>query len=383
MKIRRIIASLLVLFFLVPAIGYVPPDIHPVRADELQDRQAQLDELRKQIEAQRQIVGSARKKETGISNEVTRLAREMNQIEREINSLDSQLDIVNRRIEKTQDEITEAEAHLTERMDVLGERLTIMYEVGDVSYLEVLLSATDFADFLTRWELLNEIVSSDQELISEIAEEQQQLEDKKKKLETNKAALLEAQRAKAAKEQQLAVVTRQRQSALKDAQQERKLYEKALNDLEKASQDIEIMIRRMQQGDDAYVGTGQFTWPTPGYTRITSKYGMRFHSILKKNKLHTGMDIGAPKGAKVVAADHGTVVTVTYNSAYGNMIIIDHGGKIASLYAHLSKFETKVGATVSKGQTIGRVGSTGWSTGPHLHFEVRKNGTPVNPNSYL
>jgi len=143
-----------------------------------------------------------------------------------------------------------------------------------------------------------------------------------------------------------------------------------------------LMIRRMQSGG-AYIGTGTFTWPAPGYTRITSEYGMRYHPILKQNKLHTGMDIGAPQGAKVVAADDGKVITVTYNSAYGNMIIIDHGGGISTLYAHLSRFATTQGAMVKKGQTIGYVGSTGWSTGPHLHFEVRKNGTPVNPKSYL
>jgi len=383
MRIRRIIASLLVLVFLVPAIGYVPPDIHPAQAGELQDKQAQLDALRKQIEAQRQMVGSARKKETGIINEISQLEREMRKIEKEISSLESQLSVVTRRIEVTQDEITAAEAHLAERMDVLGERLVIMYEVGDVSYLEVLLSATDFADFLTRWELLNEIVSSDQKMIDEIAEEQRQLEEKKKQLEANELALKEAQQAKEEKEKQLATKTKQRENALKDVQQDRKSYEKALKELEQASQEIEIMIRRMQQGNDAYVGTGMFTWPAPGNTRITSKYGMRYHPILKQNKLHTGIDIGAPKGAKVVAADNGTVITATYNSAYGNMIIINHGGGIATLYAHMSAFETKVGATVKKGQTIGRVGSTGWSTGPHLHFEVRKNGTPVNPNSYL
>jgi murein DD-endopeptidase MepM/ murein hydrolase activator NlpD len=383
MRIRRIIASLLVFAFLIPAIGYLPPAVHPVRADELKDKQSQLDALRKQIEAQRQLVGSARSKETGIISEVSKLEREIKQTENEIASLESQVKVVNRRIEVTEEEIAEAEAHLAERTEVLGERLVLIYEVGDISYLEVLLSATDFSDFLTRWELLKEIVNQDQELITTIAEERQQLEDKKKQLEVNKKALQEAQDAIKAKEQQLEAKTGQRKAALKEVQNDRKAYEKALKELEQASQEIEIMIRRMQQGDGAYVGTGKFTWPAPGYTRITSKYGMRYHPILKQNKLHTGMDIGAPQGAKVVAADSGKVMTVTYNSAYGNMIIIDHGGGISTLYAHLSKFETKAGATVTKGQTIGRAGSTGWSTGPHLHFEVRKNGTPVNPNSYL
>ena len=382
MRIRRTIVWLLVLAFLVPAIAYTPPDVHPVRADELQDKQAQLDSLRKQIEAQRQLVGAARKKETGIVNEISRLEKDINRLEKEIVSLEDQLDVVSRRIEITQDEITEAEAHLAERMDVLGERLVIMYEVGDVSYLEVLLSATDFADFLSRWELLKEIVSQDRTLISKINEERRQLEEKKQQLEANKKYLQEAQQARKIKESQLEQKNKERQAALKQVQQDRKLREQALRELEQASQEIELMIRRMQ-GGGAYIGTGKFTWPAPGNTTITSKYGMRLHPILKVNKLHTGIDIRAPKGAKVVAADDGKVITVTYNSAYGNMIIIDHGGGIATLYAHLSRFATTQGAIVKKGQTIGYVGSTGWSTGPQLHFEVRKNGNSVNPNSYL
>lgn len=110
---------------------------------------------------------------------------------------------------------------------------------------------------------------------------------------------------------------------------------------------------------------------------------MRFHPILKKNKMHTGMDIGAPKGANIVAAENGTVIQAGWNNAYGNMIVINHGGNLVTLYAHASKLLVSVGQQVTKGQVIAKVGSTGYSTGPHLHFEVRKNGDPVNPSSYL
>ncbi len=383
MKTRRIVAFMLVFIFLIPAIGLITPEVRSVRADELQDRRAQLENLQRQIQAQRQLVGSARKKETGILSEIGRLERQINQTQKEINSLESQFNAVSNRIEMTQEEINKAEVHLAERTKALNDRLVKMYELGDISYLEVLFSASDFGDFLTRWEFLNEIVNKDQELIFTVAEERRQLEEKKKGLEDNQKKLLEVQAAKRDKEVELQDKTGQRQVALKDVQKEKRLYEQALKELEQASLEVERMIQRMQQGSGAYQGTGKFTWPAPGYKSITSKYGMRFHPIVKQNKLHTGIDIRAPKGAKIVAVDSGRVLQVSYNAAYGNMIIIDHGGGIATLYAHLSKFEVSSGANVTKGQVIGRAGSTGWSTGPHLHFEVRKNGTPVNPNTYL
>ena len=375
---RKIIAWMLVLVCLVPL--FKTP---MVWADELQDKQAQLEELRRQIEAQRQLVGSARKKEKGILQEISRLEREIDRTQREIDSLESQVRVVNNRIEITQDDITKAEVHLAERTEVLNERLVKIYEVGDISYLEVLLSASDFGDFLTRWELLNEIVKQDQELISSINEERRQLNEKKQQLEDNQRQLIEVQEAKREKEEELQDKAEQRQTALQDVQRERRLYEQALKELEQASLEVERMIQRLQQNTGSYQGTGTFTWPAPGYKRITSDYGMRYHPIIKQTRLHTGIDIGAPSGAKVVAADSGRVIYVGYNSAYGNMIIIDHGGGISTLYAHLSRFEVSTGTNVIKGDTIGRVGSTGWSTGPHLHFEVRKNGTPVNPNNYL
>jgi murein DD-endopeptidase MepM/ murein hydrolase activator NlpD len=155
-----------------------------------------------------------------------------------------------------------------------------------------------------------------------------------------------------------------------------------MEELERASAEAEAMILRLQ-GKGGSIGTGTYTWPAPGYRNITSSYGMRYHPILKVNKLHTGIDIGAPSGAKIVAADSGTVIYSGWLGAYGNAIIIDHGAGISTLYGHQSARLVSVGAKVTKGQTIGKVGSTGWSTGPHLHFEVRKNGNPINPRSYV
>ena len=145
----------------------------------------------------------------------------------------------------------------------------------------------------------------------------------------------------------------------------------------------EILALAMQGIDTKYIG-GEFAWPVPGYTRITSKYGMRTHPITGIYKLHTGVDIGAPMGANFVAANDGIVVKAGYNGAYGNMVIIDHGGGVQTLYAHGSEILVKVGDVVKKGETaVLKVGSTGYSTGAHAHFEVRINGETTDPLPYI
>ena len=131
-----------------------------------------------------------------------------------------------------------------------------------------------------------------------------------------------------------------------------------------------------------YVG-GDFVWPVPGYNGITSKFGMRTHPITGVYKLHTGVDIGAPTGANFVASNKGIVIAAEYNTAYGNFVMIDHGGGIQTLYAHGSQIVTSVGQEVNAGDVVLKVGSTGYATGPHAHFEVRINGTPVEPLTYL
>ena len=144
----------------------------------------------------------------------------------------------------------------------------------------------------------------------------------------------------------------------------------------------EILQLALQGIDTQYIG-GVLAWPVPGYTRISSNYGMRYHPILHVNKLHTGVDIAAPMGANFVAANDGIVTKAGYNGAYGNMVIIDHGGGISTLYAHGSEILVQVGQTVKRNDPILKVGSTGYSTGPHAHFEVRINGVVTNPIEYI
>jgi murein DD-endopeptidase MepM/ murein hydrolase activator NlpD len=359
--------------------------ILPVYANNIQDQQQRLEEVNQQINQQRSKVNQARHLERNIMGQISNLDNNINKAESELKYIGERIAYLQEDISKTEKEIKTSEESLAEQSDILGKRLVHIYEKGgDVSYLEVLFSATDIKDFLTRYDFLNTIVEQDVQLIETINKEKKELSLRKCNLEIKQKELIKVQADQVSQKENLDCQKDEKQKILGNVRQEKEAYERALKELEQSSREIEAIIRQYQAGNNSgQTGTGTYTWPTPGYTNITSEYGMRFHPILKQRKLHTGVDIGAPMGANIVAADSGTIMYAGWMSGYGQVLIVDHGGGMSTLYAHQSSFLVKKGDNVTKGQAIGKVGSTGWSTGPHLHFEVRINGSPTNPNGYI
>ncbi len=359
--------------------------IFPVYADNIQEQQQKLQNVGRQIDQQRSNVNQARQREKTVMGQIFGLDQDINKTESEINYTDDRIAYLKQNIEEVEGEIKVSEEALAEQSDTLGNRLVFIYEKGgDVSYLEVLLSAADIKDFLTRYDLLNMIVEQDVELIKAINKEKKELSLKKCDLEIKQKELVNIQANQMGQKEILDSQKEEKQKLLGSVRLEKKKQEQALNELERESRQLEAIIRQYQSGNTgSQAGTGTFSWPAPGYTNITSPYGMRLHPILNERRLHTGMDIRAPMGATIVAADSGTVIFAGWMSGYGQVIIVDHKNDLSTLYAHQSSFLVSKGANVSKGQAIGKVGSTGWSTGPHLHFEVRVKGTPTNPIGYV
>jgi len=355
----------------------------PAYGGQLEEKQQELQAVQQEIAKRRAQIKRAKQQEKDIMKQIEVIEKSMEETRNEIEVLDARVSVVEDDIEAIEKDIQRADEHLGQQTGYLAQRLVAVYESGDVSYLEVLLDSTDIVDFLTRYDLLNEMLNQDVQLIEQIQAERSELESKKEQLEAKKNDLLYTKKKREAQAKFLEEQADMKQEVLAQVQTQREQYEKALEELEQTSRELERLIRSLQKPDSAYQGTGVFCWPVPGYSGVTSEYGMRYHPILGVRKLHTGIDIGAPQGARVVAADGGTVIHTGWMGGYGNTIVVDHGGGISTLYAHLSAYKASVGTRVDKGEVIGLVGSTGFSTGPHLHFEVRKNGTPVNPRGWI
>lgn len=286
-------------------------------------------------------------------------------------------------IAKKETELSAKEKEEQSQYELFKKRVRVMYENGETGYLGILLSTDDFSSLLSRYEVISQIIDYDKNLIKQINEKITEIATAKAALQSDKTENETLKASLVQKSASLKAKSDESEQMMKKLEQNEEEYKKAYAEYEKEEAKIEKQIQaELAKLSGDYVG-GTFLWPCPGHTTITSTFGWRYHPILHVNKLHTGTDIKALTGTKVVAANSGTVVTSEYNSAYGNYIIINHGGGKATLYAHLSKRQVQKGGSVTKGQQIGLVGSTGYSTGAHLHFEVRINGAPVNPMTYF
>ena len=313
----------------------------------------------------------------------------MRRIQGELDSAQDEFESINDQLENTEEQIqsnTELATRLTAKMQsqtkVLHRRIRDIYKNGQVNYVDVLFGAKDFNDFVSRMDILKRILAYDNALIQSTKADRQALEKAKAQLESDRLKIIDLRKQAAVKRDQVAGRRQERQGVLNAATYEREMAERAYRELIETSKQIETMIRRIQSGEKNIGGsTGTMVWPAEG--EITSPFGWRVHPIFGTQRLHTGIDIGADYGDATRAADGGVVIHSDWMGGYGNAVIIDHGNGISTLYAHNSQLLVSEGQTVAKGQTVARVGSTGYSTGPHLHFEVRQNGTPVNPLNFL
>ena len=370
-----------VLAFLLCSISIVSY----VQAEEMEDLKIQQEELQNQIDDATGELESVQDELSENLQQIQKLDEKIQASQEQLEELTTKITELQEQIDEVEEKLEVAEERYNKQKEILEVRLVTMYETSDTQYLDVILSSRSVSDFLSNYFLITELTNYDTELLDDMKSQKDEIESTKKKLnnakkqyatmkqnETKTAKILE--NTKSVRENFIAKLSEQE----KDIQAKIDEYNAEFEEVNK-----EILSLALQGIDTQYIG-GELAWPIPGYTRITSKYGMRTHPITGVYKLHTGVDVSAPMGANFVAANDGIVTKAGYNGAYGNMVIIDHGGGVSTLYAHGSEIMVQVGDTVKRGETVVlKVGSTGYSTGPHAHFEVRLNGVVTDPIPYI
>ncbi len=348
---------------------------------ELEEKQNQINT---QIEEKSEELTQVQEEISSVMQEIQNLNERIIGYEEEIQTLNIQTEELKLSIEELEKKLAISQESYNKQKKALEERLIVLYESGETNYLDVLLNSKSLSDFISSYYLISEIAKYDTELLEELERDKNEIETNKESLEEQRERLKSIRNNR----ERTSIVlenTRVLQNNYKNQlSDEEKVLQEQIEEYERQVREVEseILLLTMANIDSDYTG-GIMAWPVPGYTRITSEFGMRLHPILHVYKLHTGIDIGAPMRANFIAAADGVVIKAGLNGAYGNMVVIDHGGGISTLYAHGDEIMVNVGQEVKRGEIVLKVGSTGYSTGPHAHFEVRVNGECVQPLNFL
>lgn len=356
--------------------------------DEIKKTEGEKSKKKTELKKIEEKINELKKSQSNTKGYIQSLDVELNGITASLETLEGQKAQKEIEIAETEAELEEAKIVEAEQYESMKLRIKFMYENGNESYLDMILTADSISDLLNRAEYISKITEYDREMLTKyqeikasveateaiLKEEHVQLEGLVAQTKDEQAAmeaLISAKATELARYENDIVMSEELEAEMEE---ELQALEKELKELEKRL--------KQEQSKVVYDG-GQFKWPVPGYYNVTSNFGWRTHPIFKIQRLHNGIDIGAPTGTPIIAAYAGEVVVATYQAAAGNYIMINHGSNLYTVYMHMSKFNVKVGQSVKQGDTIGLVGSTGNSTGPHLHFSVRLNGEYVNSGPYV
>ena len=346
---------------------------------------ATLSQIRNNIKNKQQELNESRAKEKSLGDQVNSLEQQINSKQSDIDELEASISEAQAKLETLEEELAAAEEKVNAQNENLNARLRNMYKNGSVGFIDVLMDSGSFSEFLNNLSLVEKVYTSDQDVLEELQKAYDEIDAKKKEIETLQAELSESkatmEEQKSSLEADKASVEKKKSEIAADSAE----TQRELDKLEADAQALTSSIRDSGSSSSSskYNG-GIMAWPVPSCHTVSSGYGGRIHPTTGKYKFHGGLDIPGSYGSAIVAANSGKVIWAgNRGDSYGNYVIIDHGGGVSTLYGHSSKVLVSTGQSVSRGQRIANVGSTGRSTGPHCHFEVRINGSRVNPTPYV
>lgn len=361
-------------------------------AKTLTELQNERDQLSKQTKEAQQKLKEAQQKQADVEAEITAMDDVINAAQKELDSAQADLDDVTARLEASQKALEEANIKREQQFVTFSGRMRFFYENSQLSYLDILLQSEGFSDMLRRLQYIDDIMSYDQNLLTELTATQNEIKTRTEEIKVEKEQSEYLLGVAQEKMDSLDAIVAEKRRLVESYAQDEAKYNQLISSNEKASQEAQAMINKIlaeqTPSTTSYVYTGgQLNWPVPSRSAssssLSSGYVSRNRPIGRGSEFHTGYDIPASYGSAVVAAEAGTVIYAGWMSGYGNTIMINHGNGLVTLYGHNSSLTVSKGDTVSRGQQVAKIGSTGNSTGNHCHFEVRVNGSHTNPEPYL
>lgn len=363
---------------------------------EIQNAKNEKGKLNAGLEDTKKLVQSLKEGKSSVENYIHELDTGMEEIQGRIGEIEEQISENEVLREEASEELVRARQERQDRYEEMKRHLRFMYTAQADTFFEILTAASDIGDLLNRNTYVEAVAAYDDRILEEYSQAVKRVEEKEKELEEaeKKLEISKDEKMVEAASLQLLIDAKQEEVYQYDAEigsreEQAAAYQKLINEqnaqiaaLEAALAEQKRILEEQNRQTRSYDG-GMFTFPCPSYTRISDDYGMRLHPTLGVKMMHNGVDFASPSGSPILAAYDGTVVAASYSSSMGNYVMIDHGDGLVTLYMHASKLLVSSGEEVSAGKKIALVGSTGRSTGPHLHFGVRKNGSYVSPWNYL
>ena len=394
------LAALLTLSLVFSVLGSTAALASKSQIDSIEVEKQKLQEQRADMQAG---IDELKNQKADVLSQKAALDEQNELARQEIELIDEQIEVYTRLIAEKAQEVEDAKGTEERQHETFTDHMRAMEENGRYTYLDILFNCSSLSDLLTAIDDISEIMNADKRLYDQYTAAREHTEQVKAEYEQTLADLGDKQEALNADKLEL---ESQIEEAVKlivelEADIEKAVAEYEANEAAEAALQAQLDAiaaeiarqeeearKKAEEQKQEYTGTGStatgsYVWPCPASTIVTSEYGWRVHPIFQTERFHAGIDISANSGSTIVAADSGTVSVATYSSSYGNYVMIYHSSGAYTLYAHMSSMAVSAGDTVSQGDTIGYVGSTGWSTGPHLHFEIRSNGSTVDPLGYF
>lgn len=395
-KVVCILLSAAIVF----AFTYSEP-AYAVTNESIRQKEAEIAEAKEEVKNLKSnltdieaLKAELEKSKNDLTAYVTQLDNELSDIQEKIAQYNTLISEKEQQIAETTEDLNLAIKQQEDQYEAMKKRIKFMYERGDTFYMEMLFSSSNLSDLVNKADYIEALSRYDRDKLEEYVQIKEMVQLCKEELEAEREVLDEAKLAVEAEEANISSLIKEKEAQIYSVSSDISSKEAAIREYEAmiAQENEEIAAlekavaeekARLEAENARIYNGGMFTWPCPSYTRISDEYGNRMHPILGVQQFHNGLDMAAPGGSAILAAYDGDVVAAAYSSSMGNYIMIDHGSGLYTIYMHCSALYVSTGQSVTKGQNIAAVGSTGRSTGNHLHFSVRLNGNYVSPWNYL